>query len=164
MLGLMLKTIGGIMIVLGAYLVSREKVQKLKARVRTIDGIISGFVSLEEYICGMLIPVSDAVLLSAEDAGDAKKIFISASKGNGGIRERFSTATKELVDEDSEAVLRYVSQICSSDEAERRTAFSLIRARLSDQRNAALDDLARLEKLYNAAGFSFGILVVILLF
>ena len=164
MFGLILKAVGSAMIVFGAYLVSRGKCENLKERVRLLDGLLSGFVSLEEHICGMLIPAVEAINLSARDAGAAEDIFLAASCTEGGIRECFSEAMKKANPSDSDAVLRYVSSICSSDEAERRTAFSLIRSRLSEQRKEASEACSKLCRLYTSTGVLGGALVVILLF
>ncbi len=160
MSSLILKLSGSLLIVFSSFAASCMIIEKLKAKVQLIEGLISGFISAEEHICGMLRPFEEAFLSAAEDAGSARDIFVLAATGEGDIKERFLKAFEGTGDH---AVLQYISGVCVSDEAERRTAFSLIRNRLEQQYKQASDDYCRLSRLYSAAGVLGGLLVVILL-
>lgn len=163
MSGLILKVLGSLFIIVSGFMVSKSFTDKLKADIRFSDGLLSGFVSLEEYICGMLIPADEAFLLAAEDAGDARDIFVSVANSAGTPRDCFSKALRGSDKAFADAVCGFVQGICSSDERERRTAFSIIRTRLTVIRDNAELEYKRLGKLYSTAGILGGLVIVILL-
>ena len=164
MSGLTVKLAGGIMVVIAGFLFSKILTDKLKSDIRIADGMISGFISLEEYICGMLMPVENALVLASSDAGDACKMFLYAAECDGNMSERFLKSMKKYNIDFCDSVCDFVQGICAVDEKGRRTAFSVIRSRLSDIRENAAREYARLGRLYNTMGISCGVVIVILLF
>lgn len=163
MLEWIFKLSGGGFIILSGFLISFIKTNELKKRVRIIDGLISGFVTAEGHICGRLITADEALSYAVSDASDAADIFKAAKDSGGNMRERFSHITDYLSKEDADAVLQYVNGICAPDDSDRRTAFALLRERLSVRKKQAEEDCLRLCRLYNTAGVLGGIVIVILL-
>lgn len=160
---MLFKIFGGGLVILSSFLYARIKSDEIRERIAFADGLISGFVALEEQICGLLMPLERAVLSSAQLAGAAEKIFTTAADAQGGAYERFQPAFGEN-SEFSDSVLPYISGITALEEEERRCAFSLIRARLEEKRNLLSEEYSVLGKLYGAVGIPVGVLIVILLY
>ena len=164
MSGLIVKLSGSVFIIASGFLFSKSLSERLKADIRFADGLISGFVSLEEYICGMLIPVDEAFRLASACAGEASEVFASVAGGNGPLRDRFSKALSAYADIYYDVLSGLVGGISASDENERRAAFSIIRTRLAGIRESSEREYIRLGRLYNSVGILGGIMIVILLF
>ena len=163
MLEWILKLSGGALIVFSGVNLSMVKTRNIERRVEFIDGLISGFITLEGHICGRLLTVNEALEYAIRDSGISSDVFKRAMFADGDLKCRFSSLETYVCKEDADAVLQYVNGVCSVDETERRTAFNLIRERLSFQRKKAEDDCVRFCKLYKTAGVLGGIAVFILL-
>lgn len=159
----MFKILGGGLIIFASFLYSRMKAEEIKKRIEFADGLLAGFVALEEQVCGLLMPLERAFLYAAYPSGAAAEVFGSAADGAGGAYERFSSVLGEK-SEFAESILPYINGITALEEEERRCAFSLIRTRLEEKRKLLSEELFALGRLYGAVGIPIGVLIVILLY
>lgn len=159
----MFKIFGAVLVISACFGYSCIKCGEINGRLKIAEGLISGFIVLEENICGLHVPLLNAVFAAAEHSGEAKEIFMKASAADGGAEKMFSDAFYGA-EEFSSAVLPYIGGITAVGEDERRYAFSAVRTRLEEKRKQFSDELLRLGRLYRALGISFGLLIVILLY
>ena len=159
----MFRLLGGIIIVFSSFMYFRIKTEEIKMKITLADGLISGFVALEEQVCGLCLPIGRALYNASYLSGRANAVFCKAADFDGGGFDRFSQALQKEK-EFSDLVLPYVSGITAVEEEERRCSFSLIRARLEEKRNTLIKELERLGRLYGVIGIPLGVLIVILLY
>lgn len=159
----MFKLLGGGLIIFASFLYSRMKAEEIRRRIEFADGLLAGFVALEEQVCGLLMPLERAFFYAAFPSGAAEGVFNSAAEGAGGAYERVLSALGDK-NEFAECILPYINGITAMEEEERRCAFSLIRTRLEEKRKLLSEEFFALGKLYGAVGIPLGALIVILLY
>lgn len=169
----MIRMVGAALLTGGSAAIGFGAVRHLEGRVCDLRELITGFEVMRRELDWRMAPLPELLSLAGEESRGRPSVFFSlCARGSGQLNGRsfqqvwlqgMEAAQMRLEEADYVVVERLGGVLGRYDGDNQRQALDQVLARLEEQRKQAVDQRARLGKVYGTLGVTAGVFLMILL-